>query len=301
MCIRDRFHSGELFGSGSNIDLIKDFTAARVLFIILVFTAGTAVVMWLAELITQRGIGNGMSILIFSNVVAAMPIYGEQVKADKGWFGLGVIIVVVLLLLVAIVFVEQGQRRIPVTFAKRVQGRRMYGGQSTYIPLKVNQAGVIPIIFASSLLYIPVLLSNVVPWLSLRNWVQHNLLNPTDGWYIVFYGVFIVLFTFFYVHVTFDPYQQADTIRKQGGYIPGFRPGPPTEHYLARILNRITLPGSLFLAAVALTPSILLSVWNITTIPFAGTTLLISVGVALETMKQIDSQLMMRNYEGFLQ
>jgi preprotein translocase subunit SecY len=295
------FHSGELFGSGSNIDLIKDFTAARVLFIILVFTAGTAVVMWLAELITQRGIGNGMSILIFSNVVAAMPIYGEQVKADKGWFGLGVIIVVVLLLLVAIVFVEQGQRRIPVTFAKRVQGRRMYGGQSTYIPLKVNQAGVIPIIFASSLLYIPVLLSNVVPWLSLRNWVQHNLLNPTDGWYIVFYGVFIVLFTFFYVHVTFDPYQQADTIRKQGGYIPGFRPGPPTEHYLARILNRITLPGSLFLAAVALTPSILLSVWNITTIPFAGTTLLISVGVALETMKQIDSQLMMRNYEGFLQ
>ena len=295
------FHSGQLFGSGSNIDLIKDFTAQRVLFIILVFTAGTAVVMWLAELITQRGIGNGMSILIFSNVVAAMPIYGEQVKADKGWFGLGVIILVVLLLLVAIVFVEQGQRRIPVTFAKRVQGRRMYGGQSTYIPLKVNQAGVIPIIFASSLLYIPVLLSNVVPWLSLRNWVQHNLLNPTDAWYIVFYGMFIVLFTFFYVHVTFDPYQQADTIRKQGGYIPGFRPGAPTEHYLARILNRITLPGSLFLAAVALTPSILLHLWNITTIPFAGTTLLISVGVALETMKQIDSQLMMRNYEGFLQ
>ncbi|MGA2805380.1 MAG: preprotein translocase subunit SecY [Acidimicrobiales bacterium] len=295
------FHSGELFGTGSNIDLIKDFTAARVLFIILVFTAGTAVVMWLAELITQRGIGNGMSILIFSNVVAAMPIYGEQIKADKGWFGLGVIIFVVLCLLVAIVFVEQGQRRIPVTFAKRVQGRRMYGGQSTYIPLKVNQAGVIPIIFASSLLYIPVLLSNVVPWLSLRNWVQHNLLNPTDLWYILFYGLFIVLFTFFYVHVTFDPYQQADTIRKQGGYIPGFRPGAPTEHYLARILNRITLPGSLFLAAVALTPSILLHLWNITTIPFAGTTLLISVGVALETMKQIDSQLMMRNYEGFLQ
>ena len=295
------FHSGELFGAGSNIDLIKDFSAQRVLFIILVFTAGTAVVMWLAELITQRGIGNGMSILIFSNVVAAMPIYGEQIKADKGWFGLGVIIFVVLALLVAIVFVEQGQRRIPVTFAKRVQGRRMYGGQSTYIPLKVNQAGVIPIIFASSLLYIPVLLSNVVPWLSLRNWVQHNLLNPTDLWYILFYGLFIVLFTFFYVHVTFDPYQQADTIRKQGGYIPGFRPGAPTEHYLARILNRITLPGSLFLAAVALTPSILLHLWNITTIPFAGTTLLISVGVALETMKQIDSQLMMRNYEGFLQ
>jgi preprotein translocase subunit SecY len=295
------FHSGQLFGSGSNVDLIPDFTAPRVLFIILVFTAGTAVVMWLAELITQRGIGNGMSILIFSNVVAAIPIYGQLIKADKGWFGLGVIVALVLALLVAIVFVEQGQRRIPVTFAKRVQGRRMYGGQSTYIPLKVNQAGVIPIIFASSLLYIPVLASNVLPWTFLRNWVQHNLLNPTDGWYIVFYGVFIVLFTFFYVHVSFDPFQQADTIRKQGGYIPGFRPGPPTERYLARILNRITLPGSLFLAAVALTPSILLSAWHITNIPFAGTTLLISVGVALETMKQIDSQLMMRNYEGFLQ
>jgi preprotein translocase subunit SecY len=295
------FHSGQLFGSGSDVDLIPDFTAPRVLFIILVFTAGTAVVMWLAELITQRGIGNGMSILIFSNVVAAMPTYGREIQQDKGWFGVIVIVALVLAILVAIVFVEQGQRRIPVTFAKRVQGRRMYGGQSTYIPLKVNQAGVIPIIFASSLLYIPVLMSNVLPWHSLRTWVQNNLLNPTDGWYIVFYGVFIVLFTFFYVHVTFDPFQQADTIRKQGGYIPGFRPGPATEHYLARILNRITLPGSLFLAAVALTPSIFLSAWNITTIPFAGTTLLISVGVALETMKQIDSQLMMRNYEGFLQ
>jgi preprotein translocase subunit SecY len=295
------FHSGQLFGTGSNIDLIPDFTAPRVLFIILVFTAGTAVVMWLAELITQRGIGNGMSILIFSNVVAAMPTYGREIQQDKGWFGVIVIVALVMAILVAIVFVEQGQRRIPVTFAKRVQGRRMYGGQSTYIPLKVNQAGVIPIIFASSLLYIPVLMSNVLPWTSLRNWVQANLLNPTDLWYILFYGVFIILFTFFYVHVTFDPFQQADTIRKQGGYIPGFRPGPATEHYLARILNRITLPGSIFLAAVALTPSIFLHAWNITTIPFAGTTLLISVGVALETMKQIDSQLMMRNYEGFLQ
>ncbi|MGD1011706.1 MAG: preprotein translocase subunit SecY [Acidimicrobiales bacterium] len=291
------FHSGQLV----QLDLIPDFTPWRVLFIILVFTAGTAVVMWLAELITQRGIGNGMSILIFSNVVAAMPIYGEEIKDDKGWFGLAIIIVVVLALLVAIVFVELGQRRIPVTFAKRVQGRRMYGGQSTYIPLKVNQAGVIPIIFASSMLYIPILLSNVMPWHAVHAWTQNNLANPTDAWYICFYGVFIVLFTFFYVHVTFDPFQQADTIRKQGGYIPGFRPGPPTEHYLGHILNRITLPGSLFLAIVALAPSIILHLWGITTIPFAGTTLLISVGVALETMKQIDSQLMMRNYEGFLQ
>jgi preprotein translocase subunit SecY len=295
------FHSGALFGSGSGIDLIPDFTPGRVLFIILVLTAGTAFVMWLGELITQRGIGNGMSILIFANVIAAIPIYGQILEADKGWFGFGLTFALVLLLLVAIVFVEQGQRRIPVTFAKRVQGRRMYGGQSTYIPLKVNQAGVIPIIFASSLLYIPVLLSNVLPWAGLRNWIQHNLLNPTDGVYLILYGLFIVVFTFFYVQVTFDPYQQADTIRKQGGYIPGIRPGPPTERYLSRILNRITLPGSLFLALVALLPSVLLAAWHIQTIPFFGTTLLIAVGVSLETMKQIDSQLMMRNYEGFLQ
>ncbi len=221
------FHSGQLFSS-THVDLIPDFTPGRVVFMILLLTAGTAFVMWLGELITQRGIGNGMSILIFSNVISAIPIYGEFIKADRGWGGLAIIIAVVLLLLVAIVFMEQGQRRIPVTFAKRVQGRRMYGGQSTYIPLKVNQAGVIPIIFASSLLYIPVLLSNVVPWVTYRNWVRNNLLNPTDGVYLICYGMLIMLFTFFYVHVTFDPYQQADQIRKQGGYIPGFRPGDPT-------------------------------------------------------------------------
>lgn len=176
----------------------------------------------------------------------------------------------------------------------------MYGGQSTYIPLKVNQAGVIPIIFASSLLYIPVLVSTVLPWKGLHNWVQNNLLSPTGGMYLTLYGVFIILFTFFYVQVSFDPYQQADSIRQQGGYIPGIRPGAPTERYLSGILNRITLPGSIFLAAVALLPSLILAAWHISTIPFFGTTLLISVGVALETNKQIDSQLTMRNYEGFL-
>jgi preprotein translocase subunit SecY len=187
-----------------------------------------------------------------------------------------------------------------VQFAKRVVGRRMYGGQSTYIPLKVNQAGVIPIIFASSLLYIPVLLASVLPWAGLRAWTQNNLLSPTSGVYLILYGLFIILFTFFYVQVSFDPYQQADQIRKQGGYVPGIRPGPPTERYFAKILNRITLPGSIFLAVVALVPSAILAAWHITGIPFFGTTLLISVGVALETNKQIDSQLTMRNYEGFL-
>jgi preprotein translocase subunit SecY len=195
--------------------------------------------------------------------------------------------------------VEQGQRRIPVTFAKRVVGRRMYGGSSTYIPLKVNQSGVIPIIFASSVLYIPVLLSNVIPWNSFRNYVNQHI-TPTSYVYIGSYFVLILLFTFFYVYVAFDPHQQADIIRKQGGFIPGIRPGPPTERYLAHILNRITVPGALFLGSVAVIPSLLMAEWNLNRFPFYGTTLLISVGVALETMKQIDSQLMMRNYEGFL-
>ncbi len=295
------FHSGDIFATPTPIIDNKNFNAPHILFMILVLTAGTAFVMWLGENITQRGIGNGMSILIFSNVISAIPIYGEFIKEDKGWPFLILIIVVCIGLLTAIVFMEQGQRRIPVTFAKRLQGRRVYQGQSTYIPMKVNSAGVIPIIFANSLLYIPILISNVVPWAGFRTWVQSNLAGGTDGVYLVAYGFLIVVFTFFYVHVTFDPFQQAEQIQKQGGYIPGFRPGKPTERYLSRILNRLTLPSSLFLATVALLPSVILRSVHITQIPFFGTTLLISVGVALETMKQIDSQLMMRNYEGFLQ
>ncbi len=270
------------------------------LFIILTLTAGTAFVMWLGENITQRGIGQGMSILIFANVVATIPLDLSFIRAAKGWAGVSIIIVVWMVLLVAIVIVELGQRRIPVTFARRVQGRRMYGGQSTYIPLKINQAGVIPIIFASSLLYIPVLLSSILPWASVHNWVQNHLLSPTSGVYLFLYGFFIIIFTFFYVQVSFDPYQQAEQIRKQGGYIPGIRPGPPTEQYLSHILNRITLAGAFFLAAVALIPSAILAAWHIQGVPFFGTTLLISVGVALETNKQINAQLTMRNYEGFL-
>ncbi|MGH9102163.1 MAG: preprotein translocase subunit SecY [Acidimicrobiales bacterium] len=296
------FHGGGggLFGTGQSIDLIPSFTVPRVLFIVLTLTAGTAFVMWLGELITQRGVGQGMSILIFANVVAGMPSGGLAILAQAGAFKFAVVVVVFVALLVAIVFMEQGQRRIQVTFAKRVVGRRMYGGQSTYIPLKVNQAGVIPIIFASSVLYFPVLLTNVIPWPGFRSFVNNHLAQPTSFVYIGFYGVLIILFTYFYVTITFDPHQQADIIRKQGGYVPGIRPGPPTEKYLSGILNRITLPGSLFLAAVALLPSILLAYWNVNNYPFLGTTILIAVGVALETMKQIDSQLMMRNYEGFL-
>jgi preprotein translocase subunit SecY len=175
----------------------------------------------------------------------------------------------------------------------------MYGGSSTYIPLKVNQSGVIPIIFASSVLYIPVLFSNVIPWQSFQSFIRTNI-QPTSLIYIGFYFLLILAFTFFYVYVAFDPHQQADIIRKQGGFIPGIRPGPPTERYFAHILSRITVVGALFLATVAVVPSVLMSLWHLTAFPFYGTTLLISVGVALETMRQIDSQLMMRNYEGFL-
>jgi preprotein translocase subunit SecY len=297
------FHRGGqgfLGGGQLDVDVLPHFTVPRVLLVVLSMTAGTAMVMWLGELITQRGIGQGMSILIFTNVVSGMPSGGNAVRLQGGNFKFAIILAITIGLLVAIVFTEQGQRRIPVQFAKRVVGRRMYGGQSTYIPLKVNQAGVIPIIFASSVLYFPVLLSNVVPWVGVRSFISTQLASPTHAPYIIIYGILIIAFTYFYTAITFDPHQQADIIRKQGGYIPGIRPGPPTERYLASILNRITLPGSFFLAFVALLPSIFLALWGITNYPFAGTTLLIAVGVALETMKQIDSQLMMRNYEGFL-
>jgi preprotein translocase subunit SecY len=293
------FHGHDSALLGTSIDLIPKFTIQLGAFMVLCLTAGTAFVMWLAELITQRGVGQGMSILIFANVVAGIPSGGRGVYQEGGALKFGVIVVVSLVLLVVIVFMDQGQRRIPVTFAKRVVGRRMYGGQSTYIPLKVNQSGVIPIIFASSVLYIPVLLSNVIPWHSFQSFVRTNI-QPTSLIYILIYFLLILAFTFFYVYVAFDPHQQADIIRKQGGFVPGIRPGPPTERYLAHILNRITVPGALFLAVVAVVPSVLMALWNINRFPFYGTTLLIAVGVALETMRQIDSQLMMRNYEGFL-
>jgi len=287
--------------SGTNIILLKHFDVPTVLMVVITMTAGTAVVMWLGETITQRGIGQGMSILIFANVVSTLPSTLSNIRAEGGNLKFGVIIIVVLALLVAIVFMELGQRRIPVQFAKRVVGRRMYGGQSTYIPLKVNQAGVIPIIFASSVLYLPALLSNVIPNSWFQNIVNKYFLTPTNLVYITMYGLLIIGFTYFYTAISFDPHQQADIIRKQGGYIPGYRPGPPTERYLTQILNRITLPGSLFLAFVALLPTLLLSLWHIKQAgAFFGTTLLIAVGVALETMRQVDSQLMMRNYDTFL-
>ena len=300
------FHSDPqaLLGTSESLNFIPHFTIARVLLIILTMTAGTVVVMWLGELITQRGVGQGMSVLIFANVVATMPAGGAAIKDQAGVVKLIAVIVVSIILLGCIVFIEQGQRRIPVTFAKRVVGRRLYGGQSTYIPMKVNTGGVVPIIFANSVLYFPLLISNVLPdkgWgLSVRTWVNTNLAQPNNSTYIILYGILILGFAYFYAALTFDPHQQADIIRKQGGYIPGIRPGPPTERHLQKILNRVTLPGAVWLAVVALLPAVMLALFHIQNYPFAGTTLLIAVGVALETMKQVDAQLMLRNYEGFL-
>jgi preprotein translocase subunit SecY len=284
------------------VDFIPNFNAWRAMLIVLTWTAGTALVMWLGELITQRGIGNGMSLIIMVAVMSRIPYQLGDVFTQGSKLQFFVIIVMAIAMIVAIVIVESGQRRIPVQFAKRVVGRRMYGGQSTYIPLKVNQSGVIPVIFASSLLQFPAILAQVTPWNGLKTFIQANL-TPTSGvtWvYIAIYALMIVFFAYFYTAIAFNPAQQADIIRKQGGFIPGIRPGPPTERYLAKVLNRITLPGSLFLMVIAMVPLLVLKIWNIQQFPFGGVTLLIVVGVALETMQQIDSQLMMRNYEGFL-
>ena len=306
------FHQGQLVNGA---DLLPDFNAWTVFVVVVTLTTGTALLMWMGELITQRGIGNGMSLLIFASVVSTLPAQGSLVHANNGTAALIGLIAVAVLLLVAIVFVEQGQRRIPVQFAKRVVGRRMYGGQSTYIPLKVNQSGVIPIIFASSVLYLPTLVAAALPdegvGGSIQRFVDENLADPTAVLYLAVFGLLIVGFAYFYTAISFDPAKQADTIRKQGGFIPGIRPGPQTERYLARILSRITFPGAMFIAAVALVPSILISLTldsdtssgfagGAGGFAFGGISLLIASGVALETMKQIDSQLMMRNYEGFL-
>jgi preprotein translocase subunit SecY len=297
---------GGLIGSSarlpSNVDFIPDFSAPRAALIVLTWTAGTALVMWLGELVTQRGIGNGMSILIFASVVSRLPAQGGSIWSEGSKFQFFTIIAIGILMIVAIVFVESGQRRIPVQFAKRVVGRRMYGGQSTYIPLKVNQSGVIPVIFASSILSFPALVASALGnnARGVQTWINDNLVNNQGWFYMGFYTILIIFFAYFYTAIAFNPQQQADIIRKQGGFIPGVRPGPQTEKYLARVLNRITLPGSLFLAMIALAPLLVFALWDIRQFPFGGTALLITVGVALETMKQIDSQLMMRNYEGFL-
>ncbi len=277
----------------------------RALLVIPTLVAGTALLMWVGELISQRGISNGMSVIIFSSVVSGLPYSYYSILQSKKFIVFALLVIVSLGILAAVVRVELGQRRIPVQFAKRVVGRNMTGGQSTYIPLKVNQAGVVPIIFASSVLLLPVLLSNVLGsaegWRgSVATFVNDYLVNSQNMVYIVGFFMLIVAFAYFYNSIAFDPIRQADQLRKQGGFIPGIRPGQQTERYLSKAVNRITLPGALFVAFIAILPYIILWVGDVRSFPFAGTTVLIAVGVALELMRQIDSQLMLRNYEGFL-
>ena len=277
----------------------------RALLVIPTLVAGTAMLMWVGELISQRGISNGMSVIIFASIVSGLPYSYYSILQSKKFIAFALLVIVSLAILAAVVRVELGQRRIPVQFAKRVVGRNMTGGQSTYIPLKVNQAGVVPIIFASSVLLLPVLLSNVLGsaegWRgSVAGFVNDYLVNSQNMVYIVGFFLLIVAFAYFYNSIAFDPIRQADQLRKQGGFIPGIRPGQQTERYLSKAVNRITLPGALFVAFIAILPYIILWVGDVQSFPFAGTTVLIAVGVALELMRQIDSQLMLRNYEGFL-
>jgi preprotein translocase subunit SecY len=283
-----------------DVDIFPEMNAGRFALAVLTLMSGTAMIMWLGELITQRGIGNGMSILIFSSIVSQLPSQGAGILEVRGGWVFGVLCAFGLVIIVAVIFVEQAQRRIPVQYAKRMVGRRMFGGSSTYIPLKVNQAGVIPIIFASSLLYLPVLLSSIFnrPWLN-----DLNTRFFSDGRhpvYIISYFLLIIAFAYFYNSIAFNPIDTADNMKKYGGFIPGIRPGRQTAEYLNAILTRITLPGALFLGVIAVLPFILLATSRVQQFPFGGTAILITVGVGLETMKQIESQLLMRNYEGFL-
>ena len=299
---------GSAFFSASNkapdVVLLDPFMP-RALLVIPSLVAGTALLMWLGELISQRGIGNGMSMVIFASVVSGLPYNYYSLLQTRKTLVFIILVALSIGIIIAVVRVELGQRRIPVQFAKRVVGRKMYGGQNTYIPLKVNQSGVVPIIFASSVLLLPVLMSNMLGsaegWRgSIARFVDQYLINSQNLMYVSVFGLLIIAFAYFYNSIAFDPIRQADQLRKQGGFVPGIRPGQQTEAFLGKTVNRITLPGATFVAVIAILPYIVLWVGNVRSFPFAGTTVLIAVGVALELMRQIDSQLMQRNYEGFL-
>jgi preprotein translocase subunit SecY len=297
--------TGQIFQGSCDLPLLVDDKVTTLLLLVVTMTAGTACIMWLGELITERGIGNGMSILIFTSVISSFPSALWGIKNAHGWDVFAIVIGVGLVIIAAVIFIEQAQRRIPVQYARRMVGRKMFGGTSTYIPLKVNQAGVIPVIFASSMLYLPALVSqfsqgsaNPKPW---AVWIERHLVRGDDPWYMALYFLMIIFFTYFYVAITFNPEEVADNMKKYGGFVPGIRAGKPTEDYLAYVLSRITFPGALYLGLVALVPLIALGVVNATqNFPFGGTSLLIMVGVGLDTVKQIESQLQQRHYEGFL-
>jgi preprotein translocase subunit SecY len=300
--------SGTLFngcGTAGNNPIIPNASPFTIATMVICMVAGTTVIMWLGELITDRGVGNGMSVLIFTTVISVIPGEILAIYRDKSPFYAAVAVVVVVFIIAFIVFMEQAQRRIPVQYAKRMVGRRMYGGTSTYIPMKVNQAGVIPVIFASSMLYIPTLAAQLFGsqthpqgWVS---WVDRYIEQSSSAFYMLAFFVLIIGFTYFYVSITFNPTEVADNMKKYGGFIPGIRPGRPTAEYLSYVLSRLTAPGSAYLGAIALFPLVALaSIGVAQQFPFSGVSLLIMVGVGLDTVKQIESQLQQRNYEGFL-
>ena len=289
--------------SNCSADLVPSNSLFTILIMVLTMTAGTGLIMWLGELITDKGVGNGMSLLIFTQIAAGFPSSLWAIRSTKGW-GVFILVIAVGLVIVAlVVFVEQSQRRVPVQYAKRMIGRRQYGGTSTYIPLKVNQAGVIPVIFASSLLYLPAQIAQfqsdqTAGWVV---FITNYLVRGDHPLYMALYFGLIVFFTYFYVAITFNPDEVADNMKKYGGFIPGIRAGRPTAEYLDYILTRITLAGAIYLGLLSLIPLIALALVNANqNFPFGGTSILIIVGVGLETVKQIESQLQQRHYEGFL-
>jgi preprotein translocase subunit SecY len=296
--------SGNLI-SGCTTPLIPNDSVFTISTMVITMTAGTAVIMWLGELITDRGVGNGMSLMIFTQVIAVIPGEMLAIYRTKGAFVFILVLAVGVAIVAFVAFMEQAQRRIPVQYAKRMVGRKMYGGTSTYIPLKVNQAGVIPVIFASSLLYIPQLASQLFgnqnhpqAWVT---WISRNLVIGDSPIYMAAFFLLIVGFTYFYVSITFDPIEVADNMKKYGGFIPGIRPGRPTAEYLNYVLTRLTAPGAVYLGVVALIPMVAIGLVGASQqFPLGGTSILIAVGVGLDTVKQIESQLQQRNYEGFL-
>ncbi|MFT4219402.1 MAG: preprotein translocase subunit SecY [Microbacterium sp.] len=302
--------SGQLFG-GTGIAaceqlLTNDAWWAQLLMII-TMTAGTGLIMWFAELVTERGVGNGMSLLIFTSIAASFPSAMMAIWNARGFEVFLLVIAVGLVVVALVVFVEQSQRRIPVQYAKRMVGRRTYGGTNTYIPIKVNMAGVIPVIFASSLLYLPLLVAQFnqpaagqepAGWVV---WINNYFSTGDNPLYMAVYFLLIIGFTYFYVAITFNPVEVADNMKKYGGFIPGIRAGRPTAEYLDYVLTRITLPGSIYLGLIALVPLVALATVGANqNFPFGGASILIIVGVGLETVKQIDAQLQQRHYEGLL-
>ena len=296
---------GALFGSNCN-GVFSDNSWWAISLMVITMTAGTGVIMWLAELVTERGVGNGMSLLIFTSIAARFPASLGSIGQTKGVETLIGVIAVGVVIVLLVILVEQSQRRIPVQYAKRMIGKRSYGGQSTYLPIKVNMAGVVPVIFASSLLYLPGLIAQfnrpadgkIAAWVI---WIDQNLTKGDHPLYMLMYFLLIIAFTYFYVSITFNPEEVSENMKQYGGFIPGIRAGRPTTEYLEYVLSRITLPGSLYLGIVALIPLIALSLLNANSnFPFGGTSIMIIVGVGLETVKQISAQMQQRNYEGLL-